>query len=42
MKVSLPTTTTIGLSIMAILLGLKIAVWVGLVYIAQHFVIKFW
>ncbi len=41
MKISLPTTS-IGLSVMAILLGLKIAFWAGLFYIAQHFVIKFW
>jgi hypothetical protein len=41
MKINL-STTTIDLSIMAILLGLKIAIWAGLIYIAQHFVIKFW
>ena len=41
MKINLPATT-LGLSAMAILVGLKIAVWVGIIYIAQHFVIKFW
>ena len=41
MKINLPATT-VGLSVMAILLGLKIAVWAGLFYIAQHFVVKYW
>lgn len=41
MKISLPESA-IGLSVMAILLGLKVAVWVGVIYIAQHFVVKFW
>jgi len=40
MKVNL--TGTAGVVFMLALLAVKLAFWVGLFYVAQHFVIKFW
>lgn len=41
MKISLKPGV-LSISAMLMLLVLKLAVWVGLFYVAQHFVVKYW